>query len=192
MIPPRRPSEFIERRSISPHPKISVTQGEFRVIDDPEVVLTTILGSCVAACLTDPVAGVGGMNHFLLAHASGYQKDSELVRYGAHAMELLINGLLTRGARRERLEVKLFGGAKLFDGLQDVGEGNAAFAEQFIRDEGMHLVGSSLRGRLARRIEFWPVSGRVRHRFVDEAPPIEITTSVPTRAQPDSGALELF
>jgi chemotaxis protein CheD len=191
MTPPR-PTEFAERRSISPHPKISVTQGEYRVVDDPEVVLTTILGSCVAACMRDPVAGVGGMNHFLLAHASGYQKDSELVRYGAHAMELLINGLLSRGARRERLEVKLFGGGKLFDGLQDVGEGNATFAEKFIRDEGLNLVGSSLRGRLARRIEFWPVSGRVRHRFVDETPPMETQTPVPARAQPDSGALELF
>ena len=162
------------------------------MIDDPETVLTTILGSCVAACMRDPVAGVGGMNHFLLAQASGYEKDSELVRYGAHAMELLINGLLSRGARRERLEVKLFGGAKLFDGLQDVGEGNATFAERFIRDEGLQMVGSSLRGRLARRIEFWPVSGRVRHRFVEEAPAYEAPASTPVRSLPDSGALELF
>jgi chemotaxis protein CheD len=191
MISPRSDG-FQDRRSISPNPKISVTQGEFRVVDDPNVVLSTILGSCVAACMRDPVAGVGGMNHFLLAHASGFQKDSELVRYGAHAMELLINGLLSRGARRERLEVKLFGGAKLFEGLQDVGEGNATFAEQFIRDEGMNLVGSSLRGRLARRIEFWPVSGRVRHRFVDEAPPLETPAPRPSRSLPDSGALELF
>ena len=188
----RRSTQASEPRSYSTYPKISVTQGEYRVVDDPEVVLSTILGSCVAACIRDPLAGVGGMNHFLLAEASGFQKDSELVRYGTHAMELLINGLLSRGARRERLEVKLFGGAKLFDGLQDVGAGNASFAEQFIRDEGLNLVGSSLRGRLARRIEYWPVSGRVRHRFVDERPPIETPTPAPSRSQASSGALELF
>jgi chemotaxis protein CheD len=189
---PIQPAPWSDQRPLASPQRISVTQGEFRVVDNPEVVLTTILGSCVAACMRDPVAGVGGMNHFLLAEASGFQKDSELVRYGAYAMELLINGLLSRGARRERLEVKLFGGAKLFDGLQDVGDSNAAFAERFIRDEGMNLVGSSLRGRLARRIEFWPVSGRVRHRFVDEQPPVEAPTPAPARAPQDSGALELF
>jgi chemotaxis protein CheD len=138
--------------------KVHVIQGEFVVMDDPGVVLTTILGSCVAACLRDPQAGVGGMNHFLLPGTPG----DDGLRYGVQAMELLVNGLLRRGARRERMEAKLFGGARLFDGLTDVGGQNAAFAERFLRDEGVRHVGGSLRGDQARRIQFWPTSGRAR------------------------------
>jgi hypothetical protein len=77
-------------------------------------MLTTVLGSCVAACLRDPVAGVGGMNHFLLPDGAGAGTDAGR-RYGAYAMELLINELIKAGARRERLEAKLFGGGRMFD-----------------------------------------------------------------------------
>ena len=125
-----------------------VIQGEFLVSDDPDLMLTTILGSCVAACVRDPVAGVGGMNHFLLPGEDG----GEGLRYGVQSMELLVNALLRRGARRDRLEVKLFGGARLIDGLTDVGSQNAAFAERFVRDEGLQAAGGSLRGQQARRI----------------------------------------
>ena len=92
-----------------------VVQGEYRVIRDPRVVLTTILGSCVATCIWDDVAGVGGMNHFLLPgdEAGG----SDHVKYGVNAMELLINGLLKEGASRARLRAKLFGGAKVVQSL---------------------------------------------------------------------------
>ena len=174
--------------------KIAVIQGEYRVIDDPNVVLTTVLGSCVAACLRDPVAGIGGMNHFLLANSSDGKTGSDQVRYGAYAMELLINDLLKRGARRDRLEAKLFGGAKLFDTLQDIGDGNASFAEQFMRDEGIPVTGGSLRGRSARRVEFWPVVGRVRQRMVEDRSLAEQETRLVRRAPPvvDTGAVELF
>jgi chemotaxis protein CheD len=174
--------------------KIAVIQGEYRVIDDPNVVLTTVLGSCVAACLRDPIAGVGGMNHFLLANASDGKTGSDQVRYGAYAMELLINDLLKRGARRDRLEAKLFGGAKLFDTLQDIGDGNATFAERFMRDEGIPVTGGSLRGRSARRVEFWPVVGRVRQRMVEDRSLAEQETRLVRRAPPvvDTGAVELF
>ena len=114
--------------------KIHVIQGEFHVAEGEDVVLTTILGSCVAACIRDPVLGIGGMNHFLLPGATG----DEGLRYGVQSMELLLNALLRKGARRERLEVKLFGGAHLFDGLSDVGAQNSTFAEQFLRDEGLN------------------------------------------------------
>ena len=98
---------FTERR-------VHIVQGEYKVSDDPSVVVSTLLGSCVAACIRDPIAGVGGMNHFLLpgedtrpAHA----QDAE--RYGDYLMELLVNGLMKKGAQRERLEAKLFGGARM-------------------------------------------------------------------------------
>lgn len=164
MIAPEPPSF----RSDTAVPKrIHVVQGEFAVSADPEIMMGTILGSCVAACMRDPVAGVGGMNHFLLP---GEQDDLDggppSLRYGVQSMELLLNALYRMGARRERLEVKLFGGARVIDGLSDVGQQNAAFAERFLASEGIQMIGGSLRGEQARRIQFWPVSGRVRQMAV--------------------------
>jgi chemotaxis protein CheD len=110
-------------------------------------------------------------------------------------MELLLNALYRMGARRERLEVKLFGGARVIDGLSDVGQQNAAFAERFLKAEGITLMGGSLRGEQARRVQFWPVSGRVRQmalvdpgRQVFEA---ERAKPIPAPAA-DDGELELF
>ncbi len=175
--------------------KVHVTQGESHVSTDPQVVMTTVLGSCIAACIRDPQAGVGGMNHFLLPDAGdGRGTGGDAVRYGAYAMELLINDLLKRGARRERLEAKIFGGAKLFDGLSDVGASNAAFAERFLRDEGIPIVSSSTGGVSARRVEFWPTSGRVRQRLVavDNAPQdVRRPTPAPMPAA-SSGDVDLF
>ena len=170
--------------------KIHVIQGQFHVAEGEDVVLTTILGSCVAACIRDPVLGIGGMNHFLLPGSTG----DEGLRYGVQSMELLLNALLRKGARRERLEVKLFGGAHLFDGLSDVGAQNSAFGEQFLRDEGLNYLGGSLRGDRARRIQYWPVSGRARQILLA---PTESKVFATERRQPvakveDTGALELF
>lgn len=172
--------------------KVHVTQGESHVSADPNVVMTTVLGSCIAACLRDPSTGIGGMNHFLLPDSGDNRKDGDAVRYGAYAMELLINGLLKKGARRDRLEAKIFGGGKLFDGLSDVGASNAAFAERFLRDEGIPIVSSSTGGLSARRVEFWPASGRVRQRLVavDNAP-VEVRRPAPAPAA-SGGDLELF
>ena len=143
--------------------RVNIIQGEYKVVTDPNVVLTTILGSCVAACLRDPVAGVGGMNHFLLpGNAQSMTSGGDATRYGVHLMELLINGLLKKGARRDRLEAKIFGGAKTIATFSNVGEQNAAFAMQFLRDEGIRVVGSSTGGEFGRKLEFWPISGRAR------------------------------
>lgn len=127
-----------------------VIQGEFRVTNDPGIVLTTILGSCVATCLCDPVARIGGMNHFLLPE--GEVKQEVGFRYGLLAMELLINGLLKQGAQKNRLEAKLFGGAMMNGGLGRIGEANAIFARKFLADEGIPCRAESLGGTLARRV----------------------------------------
>lgn len=170
--------------------KVHVIQGEFHVSNE-DVVMTTILGSCVAACIRDPVARVGGMNHFLLPGATG----DEGLRYGVQSMELLVNALLRKGARRDRLEVKLFGGAHLFDGLSDVGAQNSNFAEAFVRDEGLNYIGGSLRGDRARRIQYWPISGRARQILLAPTESrvfaVEQRRPAPAPAQ-DAGALELF
>ncbi len=143
--------------------RVHVIQGEFKVESDPNVVLTTILGSCVAACLRDPVAGVGGINHFLLPGSAGASSASgDATRYGVHLMELLINGLLKKGAKRERLEAKIFGGAKTIARFSNVGAQNAEFARKFLTDEGIRIVGESTGGDHGRKLEYWPVSGRAR------------------------------
>ena len=142
--------------------RVHVIQGEYCVTDDPSVMLTTILGSCVAACMRDPVARVGGMNHFLLPGVDNRSQTPRGGEYGVHLMELLVNGLLRHGARRERLQAKLFGGSATMRGLCDVGVLNSRFAEHFLHHEGILYVGGSLGGDRGRRIQFWPASGRAR------------------------------
>ena len=168
--------------------RIHVGQGEHYVTSDPNVVLSTVLGSCVAMCLRDPVTGVGGMNHFLLPDGAGKGTDAGR-RYGAYLMEVLINDVLKAGGRRERLEAKLFGGGRMFDSLTDVGLANADFAERFLADEGIPIVGSSLRGMGGRRLHYWPVTGRALQRGVQDAvAPVPVVPKPPV----ESGALELF
>ncbi len=173
--------------------RIHVIQGEFVVADDPDVVLTTVLGSCVAACIRDAKAKVGGMNHFLLP-GDGWETDGQqATRYGIHAMELLVNALLSCGAQRSRLEAKLFGGANVLVGGSDIGALNASFAEDFLRYEGLSFVGGSLRGQGARRIQYWPVSGRARQIILGRAdppptPPASRQASLPS----DGNDVELF
>ncbi len=139
---------------------VQLTQGDTYVTGDPNEVLTTILGSCISAGIRDPVAGVGGMNHFLLPE--GDKNDPNAQRYGVNAMELLINDLLRRGGMRHRFEAKLFGGGNVMAQLSDVGSRNAAFAEKFLADEGIAVVGGDLRGNKPRRIKYWPVTGRAQ------------------------------
>jgi chemotaxis protein CheD len=186
MSPAALALEPMERRT-------NIVQGEQRISDDPSMVLTTLLGSCVSACMRDPVARIGGLNHFLLPGDVGRGAEEVSFRYGVHAMELLVNALLMKGARRDRLEAKLFGGANLMSGLTDIGAMNAAFAVDFLKKEGIAYTGGSLGGQRGRRIQYWPVSGRARQVLLstEEQTPFETDR----RAQPrplSTGALELF
>ncbi len=180
---------MMQQGTLSPLRKMHVIQGEYQVVSDPDVVLSTVLGSCVAACMRDPAAGVGGMNHFLLP---GDSPGHESERYGAYLMELLINGLLKRGARRERIEAKLFGGARMVQGLSDIGAQNSAFARKFLYDESIRVVAENLGGTNGRRLEYFPVSGRARQIVLPQsATLLEPTAKRP--APPEShGTLELF
>jgi chemotaxis protein CheD len=171
--------------------RVNLVQGEFHVTGESDIYLTTILGSCVAACITDPVARVGGMNHFLLPGDEG--SGSVSMSHGVHAMELLVNGLLQHGARRDRLQAKLFGGARMLEGLTDVGRCNADFAERFIKRERIALTGGSLRGERGRRVQFWPTVGRVRQMTLGNAEAkVFAAERRPAAAKPDTGGLELF
>lgn len=167
-----------------------VIQGDQKVSEDPRDVLATLLGSCVAACLNDPVAGVGGMNHFLLPGDSGAGERGHAERFGVHAMELLVNALLARGAVRSRLEAKLFGGASTMQGLSDIGAMNASFATRFLQRENIRITSECLGGVRGRRIQFWPVTGRARRSFMGSAEPVPAPRAA--RVLPSAGALELF
>lgn len=169
---------------------INIIQGEHRISDNPAVVLTTILGSCVAACIRDPVSGVGGMNHFLLPGDGAGPVSGDPERYGVHAMELLVNALLKSGAQRRNLEIKLFGGAKTMSGLADIGAQNAAFALRFAERERLTIAGTCLGGERGRRLQYAPVSGRARRFFL---PCNDVIVKRPAPAPVISfGAVELF
>lgn len=172
--------------------RIHVVQGEHRVGSSPDMLLTTILGSCVAACMRDPIARIGGMNHFLLPDGEGTHAGSASLHAGVHAMELLVNGLLREGARRDRLEAKLFGGARMIAGLSDIGARNAEFAETFLKREGISYGGGSLRGSQARRVQFWPASGRARQFIVERTDAVLEAERRPVALLAETGSLELF
>ncbi len=139
---------------------IHVIQGEFRVSRKPGEVMSTILGSCVATCMWDPAAKVGGMNHFLLAEGENLGEMG--YRYGLQAMELLVNGLIKIGADKRHLQAKLFGGARMQRAFGRIGEANAEFARQFLASENIRCVAESLGGTQARRIRFVPTTGQAR------------------------------
>lgn len=170
----------------------TIIQGEVLVSDDPELLIATTVGSCVAACLYDPRRGVGGMNHFLLPDSplGPDGQEARALRYGVNLMELLINGLLSRGATRSSLRAKVFGGARINLGLTDAGPRNADFVERFLRHEGIPLVGGSLRGAEGRRVQFWPVTGRARQMMCGPAAPLETRPILGQQA--GLGDVELF
>lgn len=173
--------------------RIPVIQGEARVSADPNVEFTTILGSCVATCLFDPVARIGGMNHFLLAEpakSDGSTKIDE--HYGVYLMELLINEMLGLGADKNRLKARLYGGANMQLKLRQIGSANAAFARSFLHNEGIELGYADLEGSSARRVNFKPASGKVRclASSAAEAPKPEIPATQPPPEE--RGDIELF
>lgn len=146
-----------------PHEIAVIMPGEYFVSDSPMIVYT-VLGSCVSACIRDPVAGVGGMNHFMLpAPKPGVGVDSwgESARYGTFAMEVLINELLKLGGRKSRFEVKVFGGGKIYDGHMDVGANNAAWVMRFLEQEGLGAVKADVGDIYPRKVYYFTESGRV-------------------------------
>ncbi len=149
-----------------PRPR-HIAQGEYAIIDPDHESITTILGSCVATCLFDPVARLGGMNHFLLPQCTG--TSIQAASFGVNAMELLINSLIKEGAQRLRLKAKVFGGARMISGLSDIGRQNGIFVLDFLKREEIECVGQSLGGTQARRVEFWPRDGRARQKLLGEA-----------------------
>lgn len=145
-----------------PHEIASILPGEFFVSADPMIVYT-VLGSCISACIRDPIARVGGMNHFMLPEPKegGYDSWGESTRYGSYAMESLINGILKRGGLKSRLEVKLFGAGKIYEGNIDVGARNVDWVREYLRAEGLMPVKTDLGDVYPRKVYYFTESGRV-------------------------------
>ena len=130
-----------------------------------DMLIVTVLGSCVSACIRDRVSGIGGMNHFMLPDGGDGSDPliSASARYGTYAMEVLINELLKAGARRENLEAKVFGGGNVLRGLTalNVGERNAAFVRGYLKAEGIRVLAEDLNDIFPRKVYFFPRTGRV-------------------------------
>ncbi|MGE4521165.1 MAG: chemotaxis protein CheD [Acetobacter sp.] len=145
----------------------TVIQGEVVISDNPSSVLVTLLGSCISVCMFDLGAQVGGMNHFLLPGGGGGH-DSMALRFGVNSMEMLVNGILKAGGNRSRLACKVFGGAAVVPSLGRVGHENCSFVKKYLADEGIDCISHSLGGVLARRVRFWPTTGRVQQSLVQD------------------------
>jgi chemotaxis protein CheD len=142
-----------------------VLPGEYYVTGSDELIMT-VLGSCVSACVRDRVLGLGGMNHFMLPeHLSG---DTPMwagtpvnaaTRFGGYAMEHLINDILSRGGRRQHLELKIVGGGKILPSMTDVGNGNVRFIQEYARVERLEIVGEDVGDIYPRKVVYAPASG---------------------------------
>lgn len=173
-----------------PQIRTTVMQGQAIVGTQPSEILTTVLGSCIACCLFDPVTRVGGMNHFLLSEpreGAGCVGDEH---YGLYLMEVLINQMMTKGALKSRMKAHIYGGANMHAGMTRIGDANAAFARRFLEEERIELARSDVGGDTARRVDFDPVLGRTRCRVVE---PVAAPSPTPIMRPPTSrGDVELF
>lgn len=153
--------------------QVTIHIGDVFASREPAVI-RTVLGSCIAACLRDPVARVGGMNHFMLPAPPHEEADGDLSRFGVHAMELLIGKIQKLGGERARLQAKVFGGGhvlQIAESANGVPQQNIRFIREFLTTEEIPLVAHDLGGRAARQIVFHTGSGSVLvKRFSDQAP----------------------
>ncbi len=140
-----------------------ILPGEY-YFTNKDMLIVTVLGSCVSACIRDRVTGLGGMNHFMLPDGGGDGSPvSASARYGTYAMEILINDLLKAGAKRENMEAKVFGGGAVLKGFTaiNVGERNAAFVLSFLKTEKIRVVAEDLNDVHPRKVYFFPRTGKV-------------------------------
>ncbi len=193
---PRKPGEasFFFYDAHFKNDAVKVLPGEYYVDTEDMLVMTT-LGSCIAACLWDRNAKVGGMNHFMLPEGSG---DSG--RYGSYAMELLINEMMKRGATRQSMEAKVFGGGAVISGMNsiNVGERNTQFVMDYLRTERIPIVSKDVLDVYPRKVCFLPASGKA---MVKRLAPSSVDALVAQdkvaaqKAQPQStggGSIDLF
>ncbi len=179
---------------------VKILPGEY-FVTQRDIVIVTVLGSCVSVCLRDRVNGIGGMNHFMLPGNSdgGISPISASARYGVYAMELLLNHLLKLGARRNCFEAKVFGGGSVLRGMtaNNVGDRNAEFVRDYLATEKIQVVAEDLLDFYPRKVYFFPATGRV---MVKKLKSLHNTTlfdremeySMRIKKSPVSGDIDLF
>lgn len=145
---------------------IKIFSGDWYVSKKSNDMLSTVLGSCVSACIRDPIAGVGGMNHFLLPGDNIEHHVSDSTRYGVFAMERLINEIIKAGGRKNRFEIKVFGGGNVIGNSTRIGSLNAQFIRGYLSDEGFDISSEDLEGEYPRRIHYYPATGKVMVRLL--------------------------
>lgn len=178
---------------------VKVFPGEYYITDKADEVLVTVLGSCVSACIRDPITGIGGMNHFMLAHSDGggWGNDQQSTRYGNFAMEKLINEMLKAGCSRKALEIKVFGGGNVTDTRNAIGTQNSEFVLRYLAAEDLPCSAQDLGGLRPRRIHYYPLSGKVVRRLLagsESSAIVNEETSYASRlsSKKTSGEIELF
>jgi chemotaxis protein CheD len=151
-----------------------ILPGEYYVTHQDELI-TTVLGSCVSACIRDRESGIGGMNHFMLPQTNSgkINKGNEAIvgiatRYGNYAMEHLINTILSNGGKRKNLEVKVFGGGKIIPALTDVGMKNIDFVLNYLDQEGLKLLSQDLGDIYPRKVNYFPKTGKVAMKKIQD------------------------
>lgn len=177
-----------------------IMPGEYYVTRHDELIATT-LGSCVSACIRDPATGIGGMNHFMLPlddreNLSAYDMSA---RYGNFAMEHMINDILKNGGRRERLEVKVFGGGNVLPTMTEIGTKNIVFVREYLATEGFRITAEDLGGDSPRKVIYFPATGKVlmqrvklSRRDEQEITRKELEYQRSLESKPISGDIDLF
>jgi chemotaxis protein CheD len=175
---------------------VQILPGDYYVTSGDEII-STVLGSCVSTCIRDPESGWAGMNHFMLPQDPGADPSGRSLRYGCFAVERVINELLKRGAQRENLEVKVLGGGQVIASMSDIGQSNVRFVREYLRDEGIAIAVEDVGGRVARRLRYYPKTGKVLSKHL----PMQETAAVAAEERefgkrltqtPLSGEVELF
>lgn len=180
-----------------------ILPGEYYVTTNNELI-TTVLGSCVSACIRDPAMNIGGMNHFMLPASESEISSfgdggTESTRYGNFAMELLINDILKNGGRRGHLEVKVFGGGNVIKEMTvtNIGGRNADFVRTFLNTEGFKIVSQDLGDIYPRKVVYDPLTGKVqvkKLRSTHNNTVVQRETGYrqELKKKPDTGGVELF
>lgn len=141
---------------------VKILPGEY-FATTRDMLIVTVLGSCVSACIHDPTTGIGGMNHFMLPGSPDHRTDNPSARYGVYAMELLLNHLLKLGAKKQRLVAKVFGGGNVLKSFTatPIGHRNADFVQAFLSTEKIPILSQDLLNEFPRKVYYFPGSGKV-------------------------------
>ncbi len=181
----------------------NILPGQYYVTCQKEAI-STVLGSCISACIRDRKTGIGGMNHFMLPEdndASSMDMDNSSInvatRYGSYAMERMINDILKFGGHRENLEIKITGGGRIIKCMTDVGKKNINFVKKYLATEGFEIVSENVGDTCPRKVQYFPENGRLR---VKKLKPLHNDTIIrrekfykhEIESRPVSGEVELF